>query len=137
MPLAITFDADFADVFEVRGTRRDRRGTPARRDGRRDARSALDGLDDVERRTRVALDRGEPRSPTRRGGSRFTLEPQEVVSLELTVRCEVDGADAPAVSVRQRSIAARERAPARAAAAASQLERAFNRWVNRSSADLQ
>ena len=50
IPLEIAFDADFADLFEVRGERRARRGTleVARLDGR-SVRFAYLGLDGIER----------------------------------------------------------------------------------------
>ncbi|MGH2760604.1 MAG: amylo-alpha-1,6-glucosidase [Actinomycetota bacterium] len=52
--LTLAFEADFADIFEVRGFKRDKRGTVR---GTESADQTLvigyDGLDDVERRTRV------------------------------------------------------------------------------------
>ena len=53
--LALAFDADFADIFEVRGIERARRGDMAAGpDRRRDRVLAYRGLDDVVRRTRLS-----------------------------------------------------------------------------------
>ena len=57
IPLDLRFDADFADLFEVRGERRPARGT---RDCRIVDESTVEflyhGLDGIERRTRIAFD---------------------------------------------------------------------------------
>jgi len=66
------FDADYADLFEVRGLRRRRRG--ARMQDRCDARSltlAYRGLDDVVRETRISFD--EPPESLKQGRARFRL----------------------------------------------------------------
>src|SRR6476469_8597165 len=62
-PLALDFDADFSDVFEVRGTRRERRGH--RNDHGSTSEHAVlryEGLDGVERRTVVRWNRNPSRS---------------------------------------------------------------------------
>jgi glycogen debranching enzyme len=56
--MAISFSADYADIFEVRGSKRERRGTrrePAILDGGR-VELSYEGLDRVVRRTRLAFD---------------------------------------------------------------------------------
>ena len=70
--LDVHFDADFADLFEVRGLRRRRRGTrlPVRDGGRSLALSYL-GLDDVVRETLVTFD--EPPESLKQGRARFRL----------------------------------------------------------------
>ena len=56
--LALSFNADYADIFEVRGTKRERRGTRLRAGRRARAGVTLgyEGLDRVVRRTRLAFD---------------------------------------------------------------------------------
>src|ERR1700692_315307 len=55
--LVILFDSDFADLFEVRGLRRDRRGAVTRRlVGSDQVLLSYRGLDGVTRRTRLTFD---------------------------------------------------------------------------------
>jgi glycogen debranching enzyme len=88
VPLAFKFDADYADIFEVRGTTRPRRGW------RQDPVALTDsvtlsyrGLDGVTRRTRIHC------SPAPRHISGCdcridaVLEPKEEMTIELTVSC--------------------------------------------------
>jgi glycogen debranching enzyme len=93
--LSITFDNDFADVFEVRGTRRGRRGA---------VRSHIEGdgvefnylgLDGKMRQTRIVF---EP-TPTHLSPSlasfQLDLEPHESISLFCTISCDHDRPAAP------------------------------------------
>jgi glycogen debranching enzyme len=76
-PLALQFDADFSDVFEVRGTRREHRGH--RRGDRATAEQAVlryEGLDGSERRTVVTWDRPPARSDVGAVVFSLTLEPR-------------------------------------------------------------
>lgn len=94
MPLAFDFAADFADIFEVRGTARAKRGKaePPRHDGRR-VTFRYTGLDDVERMSCLAF--SEP--PARLTGSRaefmFSLGPNG--RMHLYVECGIDSCEAP------------------------------------------
>jgi glycogen debranching enzyme len=75
VPLRVTFDADFADIFEVRGTRRERRGQ--RLDDFVDADSVVlsyQGIDGVIRRSQI----------------RCTPAPQQIFSSELTFAAVMD-----------------------------------------------
>jgi glycogen debranching enzyme len=57
IPLEISFDADFADLFEVRGERRSKRGTrKVTRIDNRTVRFSYVGLDDVQRLTTLHFD---------------------------------------------------------------------------------
>jgi glycogen debranching enzyme len=137
-PLALHFDADFADVFEVRGTRRERRG---RRGGdEADADRAIlryEGLDRVARQTVIRWDRHPSRFDTGAVVFSITLEPQEVTEVEISIACEVG---APHGDVRFTDIIdrAREAVAARAnrACLVTSSNESLNRWVSRSSADL-
>src|SRR5437660_904110 len=89
---AIEFDADFADIFELRGMNRERRGrrleTQVRKDG---LVLAYEGLDNRIRRTRIVFDP----LPTRLNESVATfqirLESGEDASYRCSIACEVDG----------------------------------------------
>ncbi len=91
LPLHIDFGADFADIFEVRGTPRPRRGEtlPPVPDGAR-VDLAYRGLDGVTRTTRLEWSR----APAKLTGSsaHFDVElgPHETVTLDLCITCGLD-----------------------------------------------
>ena len=138
-PVALHFDADFSDVFEVRGTHRERRGV---RQGDEPGTDRVvlryQGLDRIERRTVIHWDRAPFRYDTGAVVFSITLQPQEATELEIGVTCEV-GAAAP--DVRYADIVGR----ARQRVAAGELSdcqvmssnESLNRWVSRSAADLR
>jgi glycogen debranching enzyme len=140
--LSLTFDieADFADIFEVRGTRRERRGTmlpPTRHD--RTMRLGYRGLDREERWT--IFEWSDAPAEASPGQVRFDYEvaPQAPVCLSVSIRCERSGRS---VAVRGYDAAIEEADAALAASRAgyarieSSSER-FNQWVRRSAADLR
>jgi len=141
IPLSIRFDADFADVFEVRGTRRERRGErlPDRIAGSECVLSYR-GLDGVERRTRIAWTRTP--DALERGLARFTfqLEPHALLAFEMHVSCEDDSStsspppDYEAAVARARATVAAQRA---SGAEIRSSNESFNRWFHRSAADLR
>jgi glycogen debranching enzyme len=140
LTLTLRFEADFADIFEVRGTSRARRGRML--DPRRDGDSLLlayEGLDGVTRRTRIEC--APAPLAVEEGGARFSvaLAPQDAVTLHCTIRCESEGTaissdsyDSAFGALRSELVRGRERRP-RIETANEQ----FNDWIGRSSADLQ
>jgi glycogen debranching enzyme len=94
LTLSIGFAADFADLFEVRGQKRARRGRQSV-ERRSNATVALrySGLDGVERVTKLSF---EP-APTRLGGAGasfdLSLGPGDAISLVLRIACSDDGPD--------------------------------------------
>jgi glycogen debranching enzyme len=140
MSLSVLFDADYADIFEVRGMTRTRRGQ------RLDARVEADtcelgyhGLDGVTRRTWL---RFTPR-PAELGpaSARFevVLEAQKTAHIELVVSCE-SGARAEArLPARADALATMNQSVRAAVArqAAVQSDSApLNGWLRRSAVDL-
>lgn len=137
-PLTIQFDADFADVFEVRGTRRAARGQ--RLPGTSGSESILryQGLDGVERRTRVRSLQSPDRTTNGALIYSVSLEPHSSVEIEIAVECEVQQDQ----RVRRRfteSIGRVRQDAVRNNGACSILSSndGFNRWLQRSTADLQ
>lgn len=149
-PLSIGFAADFADIFEVRGEQRARRGQFRPVEHTDDALVfAYEGLDDRLRRTRIHF----PTAPTSLADSeaRYDIEvgPQGAVTLEWSVTCEA-GTKAPseAISANGAPIAALEfeRAANNAIGAlrtardeepvVTTANEQFNSWLDRSLADL-
>lgn len=138
-PLAFRFDADFADIFEVRGMRRAERGR--RLPGARGPEIELryQGLDRVERRTRIR----PSRAPDTTGDDSFTfliaLDPHACTELEIAVMCEI--ADQRRAIARVSDVVAerrrKESADEEASCAVLGSNHAFNRWFRRSAADLR
>jgi len=137
-PLTVNFDADFSDVFEVRGTRRERRG---HRNG--DSAAAdhtilrYEGLDRIERRTVIRWNREASRSEIGAAVFSITLAPEEVTEIEITIACEVGerAADVRFADVLEKSrqdVSTHDICKCRVVSSNDSL----NRWFNRSAADL-
>src|ERR1700758_3842231 len=91
VPLRLTFDADFADIFEVRGTRRERRGQRLPVSVEDDnVVISYEGLDGILRHSQI---RCTPR-PKQMSSSelilRAALRPKEEMSFYVTTRCVSD-----------------------------------------------
>ena len=87
--LLLQFDADFADIFEVRGTKRARRGERLPDQVERDAAIlTYKGLDGVVRRTRLEFSPRPAFLTTREASFEITLKPKEEESIYSTVSCE-------------------------------------------------
>ncbi len=147
--LALHFDADFADIFEVRGTQRPRRGERlpviANADG---AILAYRGLDGAIRRTRLLWSPAALGPRSWRGGqldARFpvNLAPRGQAVIELRIICE-QGNGGPAS---QRTVLAYDQARMQAAVAqgngrvgtcvVQSSSGRFSAWLDRSAADLR
>jgi glycogen debranching enzyme len=138
VPLTVHFDADYADVFEARGSSRPRRGR--RLPDRRGEEYVVGyiGLDGVERRTIIRWSR-QP-NQIEEGSAKFlvALNRHATADLELSVGCEID--DTPAVTYHFGDAVAQSKRRVGDAehqeCVVSSSNEAFNRWVRRSSADL-
>jgi glycogen debranching enzyme len=138
--LGLQFQADFADIFEVRGTKRPRRGQllePVVTDD--GATLAYLGLDGVTRRTRLTC---QPRPAQISGAAlRFevALDAGAAVTYLVTIACETGGvgprpiAYDEALAEAERFMHAPEAEQARIATANEQ----FDAWLRRSAADLR
>ncbi|MGK6317391.1 amylo-alpha-1,6-glucosidase [Neorhizobium sp. DT-125] len=86
-----TFDADFRDLFEVRGMKREKRGQETfpvvKPNG---VEFCYLGLDDVKRRTSIAFTPAPTRLEANRATLDVVLEPGEKTSIFLSVACEED-----------------------------------------------
>ena len=138
--LAIGFEADFADVFEVRGVRRARRGTlhEPQVDGTR-VLLAYTGLDAVTRRTAVSFDRSPVSLTANRAEFALHLPPAGRTDLEVTIDCRADGPpparpitfDDAVLGARTTMLRVTENE-----CAVRTSNAAFNDWIARSTADL-
>src|SRR3989440_11265093 len=138
---AIEFDADFADIFELRGMNRERRGrrleTQVRKDG---LVLAYEGLDNRIRRTRIVLDPPPTRLNESVATFQIRLESGEDASYRCAIACEVDGDSSNEIipcyeSAVEEATSALERVRAREPQVFTGNEQ-FNDWLNRSLADL-
>jgi glycogen debranching enzyme len=139
LTLTVDFGVDFADVFEVRGVRRERRGSylPARV-SERGVELSYRGLDDVRRVTRVAFDRRPDCIDEDSAEFRIELVPHADYQLFLSVSCELNDERRVVPSYREAlELSTREHEAERALAATVETSHAqFNEWIHRSIADL-
>ena len=137
--LALSFDADFADLFEIRGHQRARRGT-VRAEVRGPAEVAFvyDSVDGVPRATRICFSVAPARLTESRAEFELDLGARERRSLSVTIHCEQGSARAP----EQRFFSALRQARRTYSAARAGLpaiessNSVFNSVLSRSSADL-
>src|SRR4029077_3961766 len=99
--LSFAFASDLADLFEVRGMHRKRRGIANADVGK--ARVALnyEGLDGKRRRTAILFEPIPAHLSERLAGYAFVLQPNESRSIFVTVSCEPDAAERIAVPFRK------------------------------------
>ncbi|PYI96499.1 MAG: amylo-alpha-1,6-glucosidase [Verrucomicrobia bacterium] len=138
---AIEFDADFADIFELRGMNREHRGrrleTQVTKGG---LVLAYEGLDNRIRRTRIVFDPPPSRLNESVATFQIRLESGKDASYRCAIACEVDG-DSPAEiqpcyeKVVEEAATALEGLRAREPQIFTGNEQ-FNDWLNRSLADL-
>jgi glycogen debranching enzyme len=138
---AIEFDADFADIFELRGMKRERRGrrleTQLKKDG---LVLGYEGLDNRIRRTRIVFDPPPIRLNESVATFQIRLESGKDASYRCAIACEVDGDSRNEIkpcyeSVVEEAASALERIRAREPQIFTGNEQ-FNDWLNRSLADL-
>jgi glycogen debranching enzyme len=140
--ISIEFDADFVDIFEVRGMTRERRGHRTKTEVAQDGVVlAYEGLDGQPRRTRIVFDPPPTRLSESAVSYQIRLEPGEEASYRWVIACEVD-ADSQAKikpcyeKVVQEAANALESAHVREPLIFTSNEQ-FNDLLNRSLADLE
>ena len=138
--LAFDVDADFADIFEVRGTKRDRRGTrmePLVSD--REMRFVYRGLDDEVRTTVVEWSDTPDATSARMARFDYDLPPHGSAVLTLAIRCERARRATPVLTydaAERKSARQLEDARSEYAVIETSSER-FNEWLQRSAADMR
>ncbi len=143
LQLAFEFGADFADIFEIRGTRRAARGVqrPPVVTPEGDLLLAYVGLDGVHRRTRISFDPPPVILDGTHAVHRLDLEPLKPSTVHVAIACEVGELNNGAPPRRRFAEAARatrealEHHASRGCTVQTSNEE-FNLWVARSSADL-
>jgi glycogen debranching enzyme len=138
--LALSFAADFADLFEVRGERRARRGH-----GWAERRSAdsvalhYRGLDGIERIATLAFEPAPTRLDTATASFELPLTPGEGRRLAVRIACDDGAAEAPVGRRYYTSLRTARRALRRSSGRAASLDSSnslFNEMARRAVADL-
>jgi len=137
--LTVEFDSDYADIFEVRGNKRERRGTIHRPEvGDGEVTLSYDGLDRVRRSTVIRS--ASPPQVTLPSSMHFTLRlaPGEERCLDLTFACQVGEQEPERMDhghALTRASAAAESSDHLTISVRTSNEQ-FNRWLDRSRVDL-
>ena len=138
---SIELDADFADIFELRGTKRERRGERAKTQVTRNGLVlAYEGLDDRLRRTRIVFDPPPTRLSESVASFEIRLEAGQEAAYRWVIACEVAGDPQSEIKpcyeeIVQEAAGVLERVHAREPQIFTGNEQ-FNDWLNRSVADL-
>ena len=138
--VSFDFEADFADIFEVRGEKRKRRGEKLPEEvGRSSVTLAYDGLDHMRRTTRVVC--SAPSAEPHEGGILIPLhiEPHGEVSFTVNVMCERERSGYTTIHSYREALQAMNHKRSTGPLAGVDIHTSneqFNSWIHRSSADL-
>ena len=140
VPMAISFAADFADIFEVRGMRREKLGHTLTPETDTDGIVlGCEGLDGIVRRTSIQCRPAPEQVSDKEMRFRLELEPKAEATLTLRIACEKDSARhrdlsyAQAVGHAENEMKGLSRSLPHIASSNSR----FNDWIKRSCADVQ
>jgi glycogen debranching enzyme len=137
--LTVAFASDFADLFEVRGLRRERRGTAtAEICGHAEVALNYQGLDGKRLRTIMQFEPAPERLSSGVATYAFDLHPNESRSIYVTVKCDAGVGENRSLPFRKGLRAAfnEHRAASRDIATIVSSNQIFNEVVCRSMADL-
>lgn len=139
IPFRVLIGADFADIFEVRGTRRERRGR--RLDDEFTNSSILmryEGLDHIERQTRIDCDPAPAQIKTSELHFETSIGPGKAALFHFSVACNPDQKRHAIAYARAMAGAETElkAASANICEISSSNDR-LNRWIKRSIADVE
>ena len=138
--VGLRFDADYADIFEVRGVKRAQRGERLERTFEQDAvHLGYCGLDGVCRLTHIEFSRAADRIQADAARFDYRLEPGAEAILVVTVLCERNEQRTLSLGYDEVLERSATEAAARQAAVGNVFtsNEQFNDWLNRSAADLQ
>jgi glycogen debranching enzyme len=134
--LSITFDNDFADVFEVRGTRRARRGAVRGLVEGNVADFTYLGLDGNTRRTRIVFEPMPTHLSSSLASFQLDLEPHQTVSLYATISCDGDQPEPPSFLKSLRSAHRELKQMIKVGTVIETSNQVFNEILRRATADL-
>ena len=136
--LSFAFGSDFADLFEVRGLRRARRGTANLDVGESKVALNYHGLDGNRRRTTMLFDPAPEQLSGSAASYAFELQPNESRSVYVTVKCDPGVEENVALPFRRGLRAAfhEHQTASRGMATITSSNQIFNEVMCRSMADL-
>jgi glycogen debranching enzyme len=139
VPLRMSFEADFADIFEVRGMHRKQRGTILPPDVKGDSiRLAYKGLDGALRQTLIRWDSAPSHATDRELHYDISLQSKERVSFAFYISCDSDAAHhAVSYSQAKRSAHHELETLGNEFPEITCTNSRFNDWLGRSIADVQ
>jgi glycogen debranching enzyme len=136
--LILEFDADFADIFEVRGHQREKRGQLLEpRVGESGVALGYQGLDGLRRETRVELSRTPAALTANQMRVPIRLAPGEQTNITVRVLCSSGEETIGFLSEREAADQLARRGAEIAKVEIYTSNEQFNDWVNRSVADLR
>jgi glycogen debranching enzyme len=139
IPLELSFDADFADLFEVRGERRAKRGT--RKVAKIDdctVRFSYVGLDDVQRLTTLHFDPAPSQLDERQARWDLDIDASERINLVIKIDCKIadEAADPPHILSAFRTVRRTRRTRNREQAWVDSSNELFNTVIDRAVSDI-
>ena len=136
--LSLAFASDFADLFEVRGLHRDHRGTATVDVGEAEVALNYQGLDGVTRRTTMLFDPVPAQLSSNIASYVFKLQPNECLSVYVTVKCGRGVAENATLPFRKalRAAFSQRQAATRGITTITTSNEIFNEVACRSMADL-
>jgi glycogen debranching enzyme len=140
IPIAIQFNSDFADLFEVRGTKRARRGQNLEPQLNADSvKLSYQGLDGIERHTCIRCTPAPDRISAQACEFDVLLQPKQRVVLEITISCHYGSCPCRIEmfdSVLEKTATEMRTAGGSGCYVHSSNEQ-FNGWLRRSASDMQ
>jgi glycogen debranching enzyme len=138
--LDFLFDADFADIFEVRGVTRERNGQKSPAEYTDDTITlSYRGLDDVNRRTHIRLIPAPDKMEANRASYSLLLPVQQEKEIFIEINCQFNNVVFPRQEY-QAALSENKNNGALAKAETASVHtdnEQFNDWLNRSATDLQ
>jgi len=139
VPFRLTFDSDFADIFEVRGMHRAQRGSRLPPEVmERSTLLSYRGLDDAVRQTRIQWDSTPKAASERQLDYEISLRPKGKASFRFSICCDSNPVTRSisypeAMSAAQRDLEVLDKSFPHMSSSNSR----FNDWIGRSISDVQ
>jgi glycogen debranching enzyme len=140
LELSMLFAADYADVFEVRGVQRARRGKHLEPTVDRDhVVLGYEGLDHIKRRTRISFSPAPAYLSMSRASYRLKLQPRTETVIDVRIAFEIDHLAAAPVSYDVAAAESSRELEARRAGSSSiaSSDPRFDEWMDRSANDMR
>ena len=140
VPMSLRFSADFADIFEVRGMTRERRGRML--DPEISSRGLVlgcEGLDGIVRRTRIQTSLALQNTVGEKMEFDLELRPKQELTLSFSISCEAEQESRATLSYLQaiRHAEAEMKTATHSIPSISSSNSRFNDWMSRSLADVE